>query len=70
MWLGGVFWLVLIVGGIGLIVSTVNRGPRGGDAAPRRTEDQALGLLRERFARGDIGEDEYWERRAILERDV
>ncbi len=34
--------------------------------APARREDAALQILRERYARGEINEDEYSKRRAML----
>lgn len=70
MWFGGLLWFVLIGGGIALIVWSVARGARGGDQPRRSEDDRALALLRERFARGEIGEDEYRERRVILDRDA
>jgi len=61
MGLGSVLFLALIVVGVVLVV----RGPSGG--GPRRNEDGALRILDERFARGEIDEDEYRSRRRTLE---
>lgn len=57
-----VFWGLLIAGGIALF-----RGfrPEGRESRPGGTTD-ALKLLDERFARGEIDIDEYTERRDIL----
>lgn len=67
-WLWGGLWLLLIAGGIALIVWAIGRGGRRGHAGPERPEaDRALVVLRERFARGEIGEAEYRARRGVLD---
>jgi putative membrane protein len=68
MWLAGFIWLALILGGIALVVWAVSRGlgARGGSGSGS-DRDPALGALRERFARGEIDETEYRERRRTLE---
>lgn len=53
------FWVLLII----LLVWLVR--PTRSSEAPRKT---ALGLLEERFAKGEIDAQEYEERRLILER--
>lgn len=70
MWVGGwgfhwiwmvVFWVAVI----GLIVWAVARlAPTGAD----RTTDPARRLLDERYARGEIDDDEYRQRRNELSR--
>jgi putative membrane protein len=53
LWLG--FWVAVIY----LLVKAVDRGgPRRGDA---------ISILEERYARGEIAREEYAERRAVLE---
>jgi len=61
MGLGSVLFLALIVIGIVLLV----RRPTGGD--PRGEEGMAQQILDERFARGEIDEEEYERRRRVLE---
>lgn len=69
-WMGwgsgiGVLWMLLLVGltvAAAIFLARVLL-PRSGTA---RGEDDALSVLRARFARGEIDEDEYRARRAIL----
>lgn len=57
------FWAVLIAGGIALYRG-LNRPPAAGPhAGPRPTPEQ---VLAERFARGEIDEEEYTARRDAL----
>ncbi len=57
-WLGmvfmGLFWIVVVVGIALLVVFLARSGNR-----PRTGEDSALGILRERYARGEIGKEEF-----------
>lgn len=55
------FWALLVFGGIALWRSLRRDDRRPSDG--RRTAEQ---LLDERFARGDIDEDEYTRRRGVL----
>lgn len=58
------FWALVIGGIVLLIVSLVRRAPAGtsgGDA------DRALQILRERFARGEITQEQYDQMRRALE---
>lgn len=62
MWGWGWLWMVLFLGGvIVLIVWAAGRG-----AGPK--DDRALGILEERFARGESDRDEFQARRRELER--
>ncbi len=54
LWVG--FWVLVVW----LIVKAVRRGGRG----PHRSD--GLRILEERYARGEIGRDEFLERRAVL----
>jgi putative membrane protein len=60
----GILWMLLLVGLTVAAAVAVARVllPRSG--APR--DDDALTVLRARFARGEIDEDEYRARRATL----
>lgn len=72
MWGGGgfggimmiFFWVIIIVGVI-LVLRYFSAGQGWGPSAP--AERDPLQILRERYARGEIGTDEYEERRKILE---
>jgi len=59
--LGSLLFLALIVIGIVLLV----RGPSR--STPDQREDSSLRILEERFARGEIDEEEYRHRRRTLE---
>ena len=70
MGFGGLLWFMLIAGGIALVVWAITRGASGGvRSVPQesRGDDRALVVLRERFARGEIDEAEYRQRRQALE---
>ena len=54
--------LVIFAGVIGVAFYAINRLMRGS------TSDSALKLLNERFARGEIDQQEYEQRRAVLTR--
>ncbi len=69
-WMGwgsgmGILWMILLVGLTVAAAVALTRAllPRTG--APR-DEDDSLTVLRARFARGEIDEDEYRARRATL----
>lgn len=69
-WMEGPFGLPFapLVAGV-LIVAVVVLGlvvARGDDRAPRPSDD-AREVLRQRFARGEIDEDEYDRRRRVLD---
>ena len=59
--IGGLVTLALVIGAAVLAVRWF-----GGNASSSSTEDAALKTLRERFARGDIDEQEYNQRKQIL----
>lgn len=56
-------WWVLIVLGIVVLAKWLIAGSRGGRPA---AEDRALGILRERYARGEIGKEEFEARKRDL----
>lgn len=64
------FWFVLVASGIALIIWAIVRGI-GSSRKTSQTdnEDGALAALRERFARGEMDEAEYQERRRVLLED-
>ena len=57
-----VFWGLLIFGGIA-VWRAVDRSGRGRQQIDRSTPEQ---VLDERFARGEVGLDEYTKRRELL----
>lgn len=57
-----VFGFVLLVG----LIATKNRGTQG-DSRPRSNRD-AMAILDERFARGEIDEAEYVRKKTVLRR--
>jgi len=61
MWL---FWIVLIV----VIVLLVRAFGSGGSAAPPARPDSPLDILKARYARGEIDDEEFQRRRRELEK--
>ncbi len=63
MWLGMLFFWGI---GIAVIIALVKyaRGP--GDSGERRREKSALDILKERYARGEIGREEFEEKKRDL----
>ncbi len=57
-------FLLISVGGLALIVWAV--AGRRSRASERAREDGTLAILEERFARGEIDQEEFEERRRIL----
>ncbi|MBA7483073.1 hypothetical protein ES707_18584 [subsurface metagenome] len=68
--MNGLLWFILVilpmVGFIFLILYLVLREPGGGQPVP--AGDTAMDVLRERYARGEIDEEEFRKRREELER--
>ena len=63
MFLMPVFWLLVIAGGIMVIIAVAQGG--SGTAASQPPET-ALDILKKRYARGEIGKEEYGEKRELL----
>lgn len=71
MGLGGgllmlLFWIVIILGIVALARWLWNSAPGGTDKSASERH-RALDILDERYARGEIDEDEYQEKRRHLE---
>lgn len=66
MMFGPLFMLLVVGLGVALVVVLLRRGDvgRGGGGQPPR--NVALDLLKERFARGEIDQQEYEARRRVL----
>ncbi len=65
------FWMIggllMVVGLVVLVVWAVNRSSsRGQSSAPPLDDSNALDILRERFARGEISEQEFEQARKTL----
>ncbi|HEX6207396.1 MAG TPA: SHOCT domain-containing protein [Actinomycetota bacterium] len=69
-WIWGALMMLLFWGGlIALAVFLVRgSGSRPSQGEQRRREPEARDILAERFARGEISEDEFEERRRVLDR--
>lgn len=59
-------WLTIIIGGIVLIVYLIRKSS---DKQYKGTSNDAIQILQERFARGEIDEMEYKEKKRILEEE-
>lgn len=59
MLLNGIFWIALLGLGVWVVWRASNRGPAA-------TVGGGLAVLEERYARGEIGREEYLEKRADL----
>lgn len=68
-WIGGGLMMLLFWGGLVALVVFLVRGfgarPSQGDE--KRSPPDAREILAERFARGEISEDEFEQRRRVLE---
>ncbi len=62
-----VFWLVVLAGLVWLAWRAWGRGQSGGLPGPWTREDDAVEILKRRYARGEISKEEYEERRRDLE---
>ncbi len=61
-WIGMTVMMVFWVALLGILIYSLSRafwGPARNTPANTSEQDRALGVLRERFARGEITEDEY-----------
>jgi putative membrane protein len=62
-WVMGIGWLVFLAAVVSLVVLFLRQRPAHGDGDRRSRPEE---LLAERFARGEIDEEEYRRRRAAL----
>jgi len=63
---GPLFWLVVIVIGIALVAWFVRSPARSEAAGREERRSRGLDVLDERYARGEIGRDEYLAKRRDL----
>jgi putative membrane protein len=59
-------WAAIVIGVVWLLRRTVWRGGRGGPFGREYGEHSPVALLGRRFAAGEIDEEEYRARRAVL----
>ena len=59
MWFGWIFWLVLIAVIVWAVVTIVNRNQRYGSERNSPQHDDALEILKKRFARGEINREQF-----------
>jgi putative membrane protein len=69
-WIAGALMMLLFWGGLVALVVFLVRGygPRSSHGEEKRRGQEARDILAERFARGEISEDEFEQRRRVLER--
>lgn len=67
MGIGMLFWLLVLVAVVWIVVRTISAADRR-QADGRGDRDEALDLLRRRFASGEIDAEEYEQRLALLQR--
>jgi putative membrane protein len=67
MGIGMLLWLLLLVAVVWIAVRTITAADRR-HADGRGDRDEALDLLRRRFASGEIDAEEYEQRLALLQR--
>jgi putative membrane protein len=65
-WLWMIAWLALIVAALFLVIR-LSQGSSGHAPSAPEARPGPLQILEERFARGEISEQEYRERRRVLE---
>ena len=63
MGLGWIFWILII----GLFIWIAFRMIKPADRENKETDRSAVGILEERYARGEIGREEFMERKKALE---
>lgn len=65
--LGGVvsfvFWVIVII----FVIKLIKRGRHHHDWRKMWSDRGAMGVLRERFAKGEISKEEYEEKKKVLE---
>ena len=59
-----IFWVAVIAGIVWLVKWLINQGPGG--YRPKASKERALEILDEKYARGEIDDEEYERRRRRL----
>lgn len=66
MLFGGIFWVILLVLGVIAVMWLVRGSWHGGNRPGSDRGPAGLDILKERYARGEVGRDEYLQK----ERDI
>jgi putative membrane protein len=66
-WSWMIVMMLLLWGGAAAVIVYLVRGAQHHEASPRHQELNGIGILEERFARGEIDETEFKQRRAVLQ---
>ncbi|WP_307857172.1 SHOCT domain-containing protein [Pseudarthrobacter albicanus] len=66
MWLWMLGWSVLLLAGLAALVWVIARLASGGGRSPDNRPGSARSILDERYARGEIDDEEYRTRRETL----
>ena len=66
MWLWMLGWSLLLIAGLAALVWVIVRLARGGGQSPASRSGSARSILDERYARGEIDDEEYRTRRETL----
>ena len=61
-----IFWVVFVVGVVVVVRHYLHARPSAGPAASPSQGDAAVSVLKERFAKGDVSEEEYMRRLKLL----
>lgn len=69
MFIGMIFWILVIIGVVLLIVWLVNQNKTSTESKDRdKSSDSSMEILKQRYAKGEITEDEFEEMKRKLER--
>jgi putative membrane protein len=60
-----IFWILIIVGGV-FLVKWLIQSTKGGSGRPFSSSSGALDILKERYAKGEIGKEEFEEKKKDL----
>ncbi|HVC61047.1 MAG TPA: SHOCT domain-containing protein [Acetobacteraceae bacterium] len=67
MLFGGVFWVMLLALAVAAVVWIVRASSHGGHYPPRiERSSSGLGILEERYAKGEVQRDEYLQKKRDL----
>jgi putative membrane protein len=66
MWVWMLGWSALLIAGLVALVWVIVRLARGGGQSPASGSGSARSILDERYARGEIDDEEYRKRRETL----
>ena len=67
MWFGWVFWLVFLAAIIWVVVTIVNKNQKSGSNEPVPPREDALEILKKRYARGEITKEQFEQMKRDLQ---